>query len=133
MAEALALDPECREAAEVLWQCGKAPPPAAKGPGAPPSPEELARIDALLAKVAPGTPEDEARRALAELALVAPDDPRLVDLLRERSGRDSASARMRMPEPRLDRSLAPPGPGPAPERVRARTGRARLHGDAPAP
>jgi hypothetical protein len=31
--------------------------------------------------------EDEARRALAELALVAPDHPRLYDLLRDRSGR----------------------------------------------
>jgi hypothetical protein len=30
----------------------------------------------------------EARKALAELALVAPDDPRLGDVLRERSGRD---------------------------------------------
>jgi eukaryotic-like serine/threonine-protein kinase len=88
MAEALALDPECREAAEALWQCGKAPPPTRKAPAPPPpNPAELARIDALLAKVAPGTSEDEARRALAELALVAPDHPRLVDLLRERSGR----------------------------------------------
>ncbi len=51
------------------------------------SPAEAARIEALLAKVAPGTSEDDARRALAELALVAPDHPRLVDLLRERSGR----------------------------------------------
>ena len=87
MAEALALDPECREAAEALWQCGKTPPPTRKAQAPPPSPKELARIDALLAKVAPGTTEDEARRALAELALVAPDHPRLVDLLRERSGR----------------------------------------------
>ena len=87
MGEALALDPECREAAEALWQCGKAPPPARKPQAPPPSPGALARIEALLAKVAPGTSEVEARRALAELALVAPDHPRLVDLLRERSGR----------------------------------------------
>jgi hypothetical protein len=87
MAEALALDPECREAAEALWQCGKAPPPPRKSKATPPSPAEIARIDALLAKVAPGSSEDEARRALAELALVAPDHPRLVDLLRARSGR----------------------------------------------
>ena len=86
MGEALALDPECREAAEALWRCGKTPP-ARKSHTPPPSPADLARIDALLAKVAPGTSEDEARRALAELALVAPDHPRLVDLLRERSGR----------------------------------------------
>ena len=88
MGEALALVPECREAGEALWQCGKALPPGAGSPQAtPPSPAELARIDLLLAKVAPGTSEDEARGALAELALVAPDHPRLVDLLRERSGR----------------------------------------------
>ena len=87
MAEALALDPECREAAEALWQCGKAPPPPRKSKATPPSPAEIARIDALLAKVAPGSSEDEARRALAELALVAPDHPRLMDLLRARSGR----------------------------------------------
>ena len=87
MAEALALDPECREAAEALWQVGKSPPPARRPQAPPPTPAELARIDALLAKVAPGSSEDEARRALAELALVAPDHPQLVDLLRERSGR----------------------------------------------
>jgi hypothetical protein len=47
-----------------------------------------ARIVALLARAAPSRPPDEARRALAELALVAPDDVRLADLVRERSGRD---------------------------------------------
>jgi eukaryotic-like serine/threonine-protein kinase len=88
MSEALAHDPDCREAAEALWQCGKAPPPPRRSKAPAPSPVEIARIDALLAKVAPGTSEDEARRALAELALVAPDHPRLVALLRERSGRN---------------------------------------------
>jgi eukaryotic-like serine/threonine-protein kinase len=87
MGEALALDPECREAAEALWHCGKTRPPAKKPQAPTPSPAEAARVEALLAKVAPGTSEDELRRALAELALVAPDHPRLVDLLRERSGR----------------------------------------------
>lgn len=87
MSEALALDPDCREAAEALWQCGKTRPPARKPQAPALSPAEAARIEALLAKVAPGTSEDDARRALAELALVAPDHPRLVDLLRERSGR----------------------------------------------
>ena len=65
----------------------KAPPPPRKSKATPPSPSEIARVDALLAKVAPGSSDDEARRALAELALVAPDHPRLVDLLRARSGR----------------------------------------------
>jgi serine/threonine-protein kinase len=87
MSEALVLDPDCREAAEALWQCSRTHPPASPAPAAPASPAEAARIDALLAKVAPGSSEEEARRALAELALVAPDHPRLVDLLRDRSGR----------------------------------------------
>jgi hypothetical protein len=87
MGEALALDPGCREAAEALWHCGKTRPPAGKPNPPLPSPAEKARVEALLAKVAPGTSEDDARRALAELALVAPDHPRLFDLLRERSGR----------------------------------------------
>jgi len=87
MGEALALDPDCREAAEALWQCSRTQPPPPKPAPAPLSPSEAARIEALLAKVAPGTSEEEARRALAELALVAPDHPRLVDLMRERSGR----------------------------------------------
>jgi eukaryotic-like serine/threonine-protein kinase len=87
MSEALALDPDCREAAEALWQCSRSQPPAPKPAAAPVSAAGVARIEALLAKVAPGTSEEEARRALAELALVAPDHPRLTDLMRERSGR----------------------------------------------
>jgi hypothetical protein len=87
MSEALALDPECREAAEALWQCGQTQPVPKVAPAPPKNPAEKARIDALLEKIAPGTSEDEARRALAELALVAPDHPRLFDLLRDRSGR----------------------------------------------
>jgi eukaryotic-like serine/threonine-protein kinase len=87
MSEALVLDPDCRDAAEALWQCGKTQPPPLRPPGPPLNPLEAARVEALLAKIAPGSSEEEARRALAELALVAPDHPRLVDLLRERSGR----------------------------------------------
>jgi hypothetical protein len=87
MGEALAVDPDCGEAAELLWGAGRrllggAPPEP------PRDPEAEARIVALLARAAPGRPPDEARRALAELALVAPDDARLADLVRERSGRD---------------------------------------------
>jgi hypothetical protein len=52
------------------------------------SPEAEARIAALLQRARPGAPAPEAKKAIAELALVAPDDPRLGDLLRERSGRD---------------------------------------------
>jgi hypothetical protein len=87
MSEALALDPECHEAAEALWQCGQTQPVPKAPPAQAPSPVAKARIDALLEKIAPGTSEAEARGALAELALVAPDHPRLFDLLRDRSGR----------------------------------------------
>jgi serine/threonine protein kinase len=87
MSEALALDPDCRDAAEALWLCGRTQPPPSKPPAPAPDAREAARVEALLAKIAPGSSEEDARRALAELALVAPDDPRLVDLLRERSGR----------------------------------------------
>jgi hypothetical protein len=53
----------------------------------PPAPDarNAARVDALLTQAAPGRPEGEARRALAELALIAPDDPRVAELMRERS------------------------------------------------
>jgi hypothetical protein len=46
-----------------------------------------ARVAALLTRAAPGQPENDARRAIAELALIAPNDPRLTDLIRERAGR----------------------------------------------
>jgi hypothetical protein len=87
MGEALALDPECREAAEALWKCARTQSPPRPPLPPPPSAAEAARIEALLAKIAPGSTDDEVRRALAELALVAPDHPQLTDLLRERSGR----------------------------------------------
>ncbi|HXB57164.1 MAG TPA: serine/threonine-protein kinase [Vicinamibacteria bacterium] len=87
MSEALAVDPDCGEAAELLWGAGRRLVGGGR-PEPPPDPEAEARIVALLARAAPGRPPDEARRALAELALVAPDDVRLADLVRERSGRD---------------------------------------------
>ena len=62
--------------------------PSERRPEPQRSPEAAARIAALLQRARPGTPDGEARKAIAELALVAPDDPRLGDLLRERSGRD---------------------------------------------
>jgi serine/threonine-protein kinase len=86
MVEALALDPGSDEAAEVLWRCSKQiqgtrPPQPMHGP------QTEARIKGLLARAAPGRAEADAQKALAELALVAPDDPRLQEVLRERSGR----------------------------------------------
>ncbi len=84
---ALAIDPDSREAAEALWNTVRRRP-AGRRPEARRSPEAEARIAALLHRARPGAPDPEARKAIAELALVAPDDPRLSDLLRERSGRD---------------------------------------------
>jgi hypothetical protein len=42
----------------------------------------------LLKRAAPSSPDADARRALSELALLAPDDPRFAALIRERSGKD---------------------------------------------
>jgi serine/threonine-protein kinase len=83
--EALVYEPGNEEAAEMLWRAERALRPAA--PAKLRDAESLARVDKLLGKAAPGRPDDEAKRALAELALIAPDDPRLGDLLRERAGR----------------------------------------------
>ena len=83
--DALTLDPDLPEAAELLWrstrklQAAKAPPP-------PPDPSTAERVSALLAKAAPGARDSGAGRAIAELALIAPNDPRVVDLARERVG-----------------------------------------------
>jgi tetratricopeptide (TPR) repeat protein len=80
--EALALDPFSDDVCELLWralrqqQQGR---PAAVQAAVP------ARLEALLAQAAPGQPEAEARRALEELALIAPDDPRVRDRVRERA------------------------------------------------
>jgi serine/threonine protein kinase len=84
LSDALAADPESGEAAELLWRCRRRPKSGSAE--ARRSPEQQARVAALLERVAPGAPEAEARKALAELALIAPDEPRLVELLRERSG-----------------------------------------------
>jgi hypothetical protein len=83
--EALILEPDNEEAAEMLWRAERALRP--KGGAPPRDPDSVARVDLLLGHLAPGKPEDEARRAIAELALIAPDDPRLGDLLRERAGK----------------------------------------------
>jgi len=83
MVEALAIDPDVEDAAEILWRSLRKLQGVRTGPPAP-DPRNEARIVALLAGAGPGKPEGEARRALAELALIAPDDPRVLDLMRER-------------------------------------------------
>ena len=80
--EALALDPACEEAAEGLWRAAKVM--AKDGDGQPsldPAAEE--RVCNLVAR-AQGSSE-EARQALAQLALLAPDDSRVVELFREKA------------------------------------------------
>ncbi|MFI5183042.1 MAG: protein kinase [Vicinamibacteria bacterium] len=83
--QALAIDPDGGEAAEIEWQADRGLR-ASKG-GAHASPETLARVAVLLSRAAPGRPEDDARRAIAELALIAPDDPRVGEAIRERGVR----------------------------------------------
>lgn len=83
LSAALALDPTHDEAAELLWRAIRTRHAARAAPE--PDGAREARLEALLARAAPGQPEEEARRALLELSLVAPDDPRVAELLRERS------------------------------------------------
>jgi serine/threonine-protein kinase len=82
---ALGLDPESEEAAELLWRAEKSlraqAQPRRSDPGS------AARIEQLLSRAAPGHSDDDAKRALAELALIAPDEPRLQEVLRQRAGK----------------------------------------------
>jgi tetratricopeptide (TPR) repeat protein len=80
---ALDADPDCDEAASLLWQAGKR---LHAGFGAPcQDPAHERRVVELLQAAAAGAGEP-ARRALAELALIAPDDARVQECLRDRSG-----------------------------------------------
>jgi serine/threonine protein kinase len=83
--QALAIDPDGAEAAELEWQADRGLRASRGGPQS--SPEIDARVTDLLSRAASGRPDDEARRALAELALIAPDDPRVGDVIRERAPR----------------------------------------------
>ena len=85
MEEAAVLDPECDEALDVLWRAGQRLR-GAPAERVPPGPDTERRVAALLDQAAPGRAEGEARQALAELALIAPDDPRVADLIRRRAG-----------------------------------------------
>jgi serine/threonine-protein kinase len=83
MRQALEVDSTCQEAAELLWGAGKKLVSAR--PDRTRDERSEARVSALLAQATPEVPEAEARRAIAELSLVAPDDPRLGQLLHERA------------------------------------------------
>ncbi len=76
---ALAVEPEDEETWELLWQCARG---LWQPAGAAPDPAHARRVEELLAAAQAGRPAEGARRALAELALLAPDDPRVRDLLR---------------------------------------------------
>jgi len=78
MRKALKLDPNCDEAAEILWRSEQR---SAKQE----EKEARARVDGLLARIQAGATSAEAQQALAELALVAPDDPRVAELLRQKN------------------------------------------------
>ncbi|HET7291719.1 MAG TPA: serine/threonine-protein kinase [Vicinamibacteria bacterium] len=82
---ALALEPESEEAAELHWRSDKGL--RALSESRKPDAASSARIEKLLARASPGQPDEDARRALAELALIAPDEPRLQDVLRQRAGK----------------------------------------------
>jgi hypothetical protein len=88
LSDALSLDPDCEEAAELLWSAARRNAAAASAEPPAPDPQSEARLAELLKRAAPGSTEADARRALAELALLAPDDPRFAALIRERSGKD---------------------------------------------
>jgi serine/threonine protein kinase len=88
MENAASLDPECDEALDILWRAGQRLRGASAERVAP-GPETERRVAALLAQAAPERAEGEAKQALAELALIAPDDPRVADLVRRRSGHTS--------------------------------------------
>jgi len=81
MNEAMCLDPACEEAAEVLWRVARS---LHAGREDATDTGRVGRLSNLLAKAAPGQEEDEARKALAELALIAPDDPRVIEAFRDR-------------------------------------------------
>jgi serine/threonine protein kinase len=80
MRHALKLDPNCEEAAEVLWRSEQRTRQDT-GPGA----DFEARIGGLLARVTATGKPDDAQQALAELALLAPEHPQVVELLRRRN------------------------------------------------
>jgi serine/threonine protein kinase len=81
--EALALDPACEEAAEGLWRGIKT---RSGGDGQPPLDAASDERVSKLVEIAQGS-ADDARQALSQLALLAPDDPRVAELFREKAAK----------------------------------------------
>jgi serine/threonine protein kinase len=79
--DALAIDPSSEEGAEVAWRAGRTLRATRKAR----EPVSEERVAALLARAAGGA--SDARSALAELALIAPDDARVVDLMKSSGAR----------------------------------------------
>jgi hypothetical protein len=87
---AMALDPGSEELAEHAWRVVRAQDASRSAPELDEAREE--RVTGLLARAAAAQPEEEARRALLELALLVPDDRRLAELLRERAAKARTAA-----------------------------------------
>jgi serine/threonine protein kinase len=81
--KALVIDPDCDEAAEMLWS--RLRETWAEGAVAP-DPTLDARVLKLLDRARGAVREADAQQALAELVLLVPDDPRVTALFRGRSG-----------------------------------------------
>ena len=79
--DALAVDPLSEEGAEVSWRAGRQLRASKKAT----EPVSEERVAALLARAAGGAAD--ARTALAELALIAPDDARVMDLMKSSGAR----------------------------------------------
>jgi serine/threonine protein kinase len=82
--EALALDPACEEAAAGLWRTIKGR--AAGGDAEPTLDAKSDERVTQLVELAQGS-ADDARQAMAQLALLAPDDPRVTELFREKAAK----------------------------------------------
>ena len=78
--EALSIDPTSTDAAELLWQAGRR---GAFQPGFSVEKRD-AEVAELLQTASNQAEEEAARKALSELAIIAPEDPRVSALLRER-------------------------------------------------
>jgi serine/threonine protein kinase len=84
--EALSLDPSLDDAAELSWRATRRYHDQSRPRTLDAGTDQ--RVQGLLHRAAPGRSDESAKAAMAELALIAPDDPRLIELLRARAGKD---------------------------------------------